>query len=327
MHEGRKPIAVLVVASLIGMIFAGSFLGALHHLEPHAVPVAVVAPDDAVHQLDAMMDEKADGAFELTAYGNEREANEALLERDVDAVFVPGTGGATLTIAGANGKIEEAALTAAFQGAGQATGRPVTVKDAAPLPEGDNNGVSSIFFVITTVFPAVILAVLLAVAVPAAGAARRIGLLAVGSVAVGGVNAWVAAGLTGALTGSPLRLWGLGALLVFAVGSFVAGAWHMAGPPAVAMAGVLFIPIGVPASGGPIGPRFIPEWYAAVGEWLPVGAAIDAVRNTVYFDGNAVGGPLLVLALWGVVGLALVLAPKKMARTQKAAAMEPAPSA
>jgi hypothetical protein len=142
---------------------------------------------------------------------------------------------------------------------------------------------------------------------------------------VGGANAWVAAGLTGALTSSPLELWGLGSLLVFAVGSFVAGGWRVAGPPAVALSALLFIPIGVPASGGPIGPRFIPEWYATFGEWLPVGAAIDAVRNTVYFDGNATGGPLLVLALWGVAGLALVLAPTKAARTREAAAVEPAP--
>ncbi|MGH3239170.1 MAG: ABC transporter permease [Spirillospora sp.] len=333
MHEKGKPIAVLVVVSLIGMIFAGAFLGALHHLEPHEVPVAVVAPDGDVDRLGTMLDKKADGAFDLTSYGDEKKARDALLERDVDAVFVPGQpagqpagqgggaggaqGGAKLIIAGANGKIEEAALTMAFQGAGQALGQQVTVEDVRPLPHDDNNGVSSIFFVITTVIPAVILAVMLAVAVPKAGAARRIGLLAGGAVAVGGANAWVAAGLTGALTGVPLELWGLAALLVFAVGAFAAGALRVGGPPALGLTGLLFIPIGVPASGGPIGPQFIPQWFAAIGDWLPVAAAIDAVRNTVYFDGNAIGGPLLVLAVWAVAGVALVLVPKK-AREQQA---------
>ncbi|RKS79059.1 hypothetical protein BZB76_0498 [Actinomadura pelletieri DSM 43383] len=332
-HDKRKPIAVLVVVSLIGLIFTGSFLGALHHLEPHKVPVAVVAPQPAVDRLGAMMERKAEGAFDLTAYGDQRKAQNALLEREVDAVFVPGApgapgapgkGGATLIVAGANGRTVQNAVTAAFQGVGQATGQPVTVKDVRPLPDGDNNGVSAIFFVITTVIPAVILAVLLAVVAPRAGAGRRLGLLAAGSVALGGVNAWVAAGLTGALTGAPLELWALAGLLVFAVASFAAGAWRVAGPPAVGLTALLFIPIGVPASGGPIGAQFIPQWYATVGEWLPVAAAVDAVRNTVYFDGNAIGGPLLVLALWVAAGLALVLVPKKARERAAAATTEPA---
>ncbi|TDD29864.1 ABC transporter permease [Actinomadura sp. KC06] len=335
MHEKGKPIAVMVAVSLIGLIFAGSFLGALHHLEPHGVPVAVVAPDAAVDRLGTVMDQKADGAFDLTAYGDEQKARDALLEREVDAVFVPGQGGAQpggqgggakLVLAGANGKIEQAALTTAFQGVGQATGQPVTVEDVRPLPADDNNGVSAIFFVITTVIPAVILAVMLAVAVPKAGAAQRMGLLAAGSVALGGVNAWVAAGLTGALAGAPLELWGLGSLLVFAVASFAAGALRVGGPPALALTALVLIPIGVPASGGPIGPQFIPQWFAAIGDWLPVAAAIDAVRNTVYFDGNAIGAPLLVLAVWAVAGTVLVLVPAKARQWKHGAATEAAAS-
>ncbi|TDC75713.1 ABC transporter permease [Actinomadura sp. 7K507] len=325
MHEKGKPIAVIVVVALLGMVFAGSFLGALHKPEPHGVPVAVVGPENAVDRLGAEMDKRADGAFDLAAYETEKAARDALLDRDVDAVFVPGQGGAALIVAGATGKIENAVLTQAFQGVGQATGQPVTVEDVRPLPADDGNGVSAIFFVITTVIPAIVLAVLLAFAVPKAGAGRRVGLLAAGSVVLGGVNAWVAAGLTGALVGAPWELWGLGSLLVFAVSSFAAGALRAGGPPAAGLTVLLFIPIGVPASGGPIGPRFIPEWYAAFGEWLPVSAAINAVRNTVYFDGSAIGGPLLVLTLWAAAGLALVLVPKKT-RQRGHAAPEPATS-
>ncbi|MGP4022699.1 hypothetical protein [Actinomadura sp. 3N407] len=326
MHERGKPIAVMVVAALLGMVFAGSFLGALHRPEPHGVPVAVVGPQNAVDRLGTMMDERADGAFDLTAYGSEEKARAALLDREVDAVFVPGQGGASLIVAGANGKIESAVLTQAFHGVGQATGQPVAVEDVRPLPADDGNGASSMFFVITTVIPALMLAVMLAFAVPTVGSGRRIGLLAAGSVLIGGANAWVAAGLTGALAGAPWALWGLGSLLVFAVSSFTAGALRVGGPPAAGLTVLLFVPIGVPASGGPIGPLFVPEWYAAIGEWLPVSAAISAVRNTVYFDGSALGGPLLVLSLWVVAGLALVLVPKKVRERTHAAAPEPAGS-
>lgn len=326
MHERRKPIAVMVVVSLLGMLFAGSFLGALHHLEPHEVPVAVVGPDGAADRLGTMLDKRSDGAFDLTAYENEQAAQEALLERDVDGVFVPGQGGAKLIIAGANGQIENSALKEVFQGVGHATGQPVTVKDVRPLPADDSAGVSSIFLVIATVIPAVILAVMFAFALPKAGSGQRLGLLAVGSIVVGGANAWVAAGLTGALVGAPWELWGLSSLLVFTVSSVTAGALRVAGPPAAGLFALLIIPIGVPASGGPIGPQFIPQWYATLGEWLPVSAAINAIRNTVYFDGNALGFPLLILGLWLLAGLVLVLVPKKARQPSHAPATEPATS-
>ena len=330
MNEKAKPIALMVVVAVIGMVFAGSFLGALHHVEPHGVPVAVVAPGGAADRLGAMMDARAEGAFDLNGYASEANAREALMNRDVDAVFVPGApgaqGGAKLIVAGATGRIENGVLTEAFTGVGRATGQPVTVEDAAPLPPGDNNGISAIFFVITTVIPAVLMAVAFAFAVPAAGAWRRLGLLLTGSVVVGGAITWVGAGIVGALTGAPLALWGVTSLLVFAVGAFTAGAFRMVGPAGAGLTALLLVPIGLPASGGPMGPRFIPEWYAAFGEWLPPAAAISAVRNVVYFDGNALGRPLLVLAAWAVAGVVLVLVPKRARERGHVPAMEPAGS-
>ncbi|TYB49599.1 hypothetical protein [Actinomadura chibensis] len=318
MHERRKPVIVLVVASLIGMVFAGSFLGALHRTRPHDVPVAVVAPQADVHRMGAVLDRKAEGAFDLTAYGSLDKARGALLNREVDAVFVPGDGRAAgrgararLIVAGASGRIENGVLTEVFQGFGQATGIQVAVEDAVPLPSGDNNGISSIFFVVTTVVPAVILAVLLAFAVPTAGAGRRIALLGAGSVVLGGANVLVADATLGALAGAPWALWGVTSVLVFAVAAFTAGALHVAGPPGAGLTALLLIPVGLPASGGPMGPRFIPQWYAAFGEWLPPSAATSAVRNVVYFDGHALGRPLLVLGLWAVAGVALILVPRK----------------
>jgi hypothetical protein len=320
--DRRKPIAVLVVVTLLGMVFAGSFLGSLHRPEPHGVPVAVVGPAETANRIGTALDRRAEGAFDLEPYATEQDARKALMDREVDAVFVPGQGGARLIVAGATGRVASGVVAQVFQGVGQATGQPVTVQDAVPLPADDGNGISAMFFVVTLVIPGVAMAVMLALALPAAGAAERAGLLAAGSIALSGANTWIAAGLTGALAGAPWALWGLGALLVFAVASVTAGALRTVGPPAAGLAVLLFVPVGVPASGGPIGSRFIPEWYAAFGEVLPVAAGMDAVRNTVYFDGGALGGPLLVLSLWAAAGLALVLAPR-VRRHGAARAMEP----
>jgi hypothetical protein len=53
----------------------------------------------------------------------------------------------------------------------------------------------------------------------------------------------------------------------------------------------------------------ITPWYADLGKALPVGAALPSVQNTVYFNGNAITAPLLVLSAWalaGAVALALI---------------------
>ena len=53
----------------------------------------------------------------------------------------------------------------------------------------------------------------------------------------------------------------------------------------------------------------ITQWYADLGKALPAGSALPAVQNTVYFNGNAITAPLLVLSAWalaGAIALALV---------------------
>ncbi|HEX2314673.1 MAG TPA: hypothetical protein VHJ17_13110 [Thermomonospora sp.] len=317
-HDRRKPIAVTVVATLVGMLFAWSFLGALHRPEPREVPVGVVAQGDAAG-LQRTIEQRAGDAFDPKGYPDEQAARRALLEREVDAVFIPGPGGNRLLVASASGRMAGSILTQGFQAVSQAAGQRLTVEDVRPLPRDDGNGISSMFFVVTLALPAVMLAVMLALAAPWLPAGRRVAAVIVGSVVLAGANAWVAAGLTGALTGAPWELWGLGTLLAFAVCATTAGAVHLAGPPAGGLVALLFVPIGVPASGGPIGSHYIPEWYAAVGEFLPVAAGIDAVRNAVYFDGNAIGGPLLVLSLWALLGASMLSAPRARRRTGEVA--------
>lgn len=70
----------------------------------------------------------------------------------------------------------------------------------------------------------------------------------------------------------------------------------------------MFVPVGVPATGGPLGSNFVANWFADLGAALPAGAAVSATRGIVYFNGHGLGGPLLVLGLWaGIAAVALVV--------------------
>lgn len=105
---------------------------------------------------------------------------------------------------------------------------------------------------------------------------------------------------------APRGLAGIAMLTSFAVAAACAAACRLGGPPLAAAVVLLVVPIGVPAAGGPFGPAFIISWYAHVGVGLPAGAALSAIRDIVYFSGNALASPLLVLCLWAAIS-ALVL--------------------
>jgi hypothetical protein len=303
--EAKRLVGAIVLTTLVGLIFSGSFLGALHRPRPHGVPVAVAAPPQVVAGLAGALDRRAAGAFDLAGYPGEAEARRALLRRDVDGIFIPAEN--RLVVAGATGRTTSTLLTEVFRGA---SGGRLTVEDARPLPADDGNGIASMFFVVTVVIPGIALGVAVSVAAPRLRAAGRVSGLAIGAIAIAGAGTLVADAVVGALDGAPWALWGAGALIAFAVAATVAGLLRVAGPAGAALAALVIVPIGVPASGGPVGAGFIPRWYADVGEFLPVSAGINAVRNIVYFDANAIGARLLVLAVWATAGALLTLAPR-----------------
>jgi len=50
----------------------------------------------------------------------------------------------------------------------------------------------------------------------------------------------------------------------------------------------------------------LPGFWRTIGPYLPTGAGVDLVRNIAYFDGQAIGRPLVVLTAWLALGVALV---------------------
>ncbi len=113
----------------------------------------------------------------------------------------------------------------------------------------------------------------------------------------------------GALVGAPWGLFGIGTLLAFAAAVMAAATARWIGGVGYLVLFLLFIPVGISSSGTTLGPNMITQWYADLGKALPAGSALPAVQNTVYFNGNAITAPLLVLSAWalaGAIALALV---------------------
>lgn len=65
--------------------------------------------------------------------------------------------------------------------------------------------------------------------------------------------------------------------------------------------------LGVSSAGGAVSYQFEPGFFGAVSQLLPPGAALTAIRNVEYFDWSATPGPVVVLGVWAVGGLAFGL--------------------
>jgi hypothetical protein len=62
----------------------------------------------------------------------------------------------------------------------------------------------------------------------------------------------------------------------------------------------------LPASGGAVGPEFVPGFYRDVALVLPSHAALLALRGAVYFHGGGTLTPILILAGWATAALSAI---------------------
>ena len=319
-RPGRQPAAERrrdTVATLIGalgvtlfsLIFITSFLGALHKPGPRGVPVGVVGTSSDAATLSSTLGRAVPGGFTVSSYPSEQAARNAILHRGADAALVPGHQ-QVLLVASAAGSALTQDTVQAFTGAAKATGVPLTTQNIRPLPPNDPQGLSQVFFVTALLVPSLTFGNFLITRFgKRMHPLRQLALIVVYAVIVAAVGVAIADAAIGALQGAPWGMFGIGTLLAFAAAVTGAAAARWGGGLGYAVLLLLFVPIGIAASGTTLGPHLITPWYADVGRALLPGAALPAVQNIVYFNGNAIATQLIVLSAWSAAGaIALAMA-------------------
>jgi uncharacterized phage infection (PIP) family protein YhgE len=304
---------VLVAALLLMLAFAGSYVGAFHKPTPHSVPIAVVSADvqtaaGTARRLNALPGTPLDARVVATRAAGLRD----LRERDVYGVYAIDDN--TLDVAPAAGRTTATAIEVVLDRALAQQDRPaVTVRDVAPLPADDPNGLAVFYVVIAWVFGGYLGATLLGLVRETRSRSRelaleRLGALAAYSIIGAGLSILLLNAAFGVLGGSWLALWGAGALIIFSAGAATAGLQAALGMIGTGIAIVLFVIIGNAASGGPYARALLPGFWSTLGGLLPPGAGVDLSRNILYFDGHRTLGPILVLVAWALFGAAIALA-------------------
>jgi ABC-2 family transporter protein len=298
---------VLLPALVLTLAFAFSYVGAFHDPTPHNVPVDVVAPPAITTQLDQLSGDPLD-ARQSTSLPD---ALTQIDDRDVYGAYDARTN--HLYVASAANRATAVALGATFNRVAAAQGAPaVRVTDVNPLPSNDPNGTTPFYAVIAWMFGGYIASTLIGlIGSPRSRstqrAAARIGALAGFSVVGGVLSVLLLNWCFGVFAGHVVALSAIAALTIFASGAATAGIQAAIGPAGTGLVIIVFVILGNAAAGGPFARPLLPGFWRTIGGVLPPGASVDLSRSALFFDGERILGPILVLVGWAALGTVLAL--------------------
>ncbi|NIH78400.1 ABC transporter permease [Amycolatopsis viridis] len=312
LRDAIAPRTVLLVLGvlLLQLGFILSYVGAFHSPSPHRVAVAVVGPQQTVEAINGIHGTPIDASASPTA----DDARQRVLDRDVEAAYLLNPSGTTdtLLVATAGGPALATAVEQVFTQLGAAQNRTLDVRDLVPPQPGDARGLTAFYAVVGWLVGGYLAAAALGIAKGSRPAtlrrtAIRLAAMVPYAVVSGLGGALVVDQALGALTGHFLSLWWIGAALTFAAATVTMAFQVLFGVIGVGITVLIFVILGNPSAGGAYQTELLPPFWRAIGDWLPNGAGTEAVRNEVYFGGNATGGPISVLVIWGAAGLVLTL--------------------
>ena len=304
-----KAVAlVLLPAMVLTLAFAFSYVGAFHDPTPHQMPVAVVGPPEVATQLDGLPGDPLDAR----QASSRADALSQIDDRDAYGAYDAATN--RLFVASAANRASAVALEATFDRVAAAQDQPApSVTDVKPLPPKDPNGTAAFYAVIAWMFGGYIGATLIGlIGSPRSSsrrrAAARLGALAGFSIVAGILSVVVLRASFDVFSGHVVALCGIAALTIFASGAATAGIQSAFREAGTALVILVFVILGNAASGGPFARPLLPGFWSTIGGVLPPGASVDLARSALFFDGERVVGPILVLVAWAALGTALALA-------------------
>jgi hypothetical protein len=344
----RTALILVAVGVVVQLGLSAYYLSVGHSPSPRHLPVGFVAPAASRAALAAQID--AGGSFKAVSYPGPKAMTEAIrTKRIYGGVDVSATR-AHLYVASAAGISASTAIRNAFAAVIQqytgkqvaalvAKGRPVpasvvqaltaprAVTDVAPLPKADRSGGSIGLLVQALALGATVASLGLGRLTQRTRRSMRRGIGHVGTLvlyaAASAGAVLLAAAWFGIIPGSATgRLYLDFCLLSLAITASTAGVVSIVGPLG-AIVGTLYFTLGLIISGSSILPEFLPTFGRVVGQALPTGAGVNAIRDSLYFPAASIAGPVTVLAIYTALGLlAVLITNTRPNRTSRAAELD-----
>ncbi|MEV0031228.1 hypothetical protein [Nocardia sp. NPDC050793] len=300
MKTMQRAVALGLGAALLQALMLIAFAWPAANIAPRDLPIAVAGPQGAA--VAERLGQHDPDAFEITTASDAAAARAAIENREVYGAIVTGGGAPTVLVASGASPAVAQQLTAIAQ---QLSGVPgAAVEDVVAADPDDPRGAAFGAMVLPLVMSGLAAGVLLSLLIPTAGA-KAAGLVSFGLVG-GLLSVAIVQGWMSVLPGNYLALAAVAGLVSFAVAGTVAGLAAVIGPPGIGVAALTMLLVGNPFSAATSAPELLPQPWGAIGQLLPPGAAASLFRSVAFFDGAGAAKPLVVLAVWAAVALALL---------------------
>ncbi|MER5943117.1 DUF3533 domain-containing protein [Streptomyces sp. NPDC001928] len=314
--DAVTPRATVLVTGtvILALLFIASYVGALHDPKPKDVPLGVVAPQVAAQQTVTRLQNLPDDPLNPRALPDAATARSQILNREIDGALLidPASTTDTLLVATGGGRVLAATLESLVATLERSEARTLRTIDVAPADPQDANGLTSFYLTVGWCVGGYLCASIMTIS---SGSGRpttrrsviRLIVMALVAIVTGLGGALIVGPILNGLPGSIAGLWGLGALIVFAVGAATLAFQAIFGLAGIGLAILVVVILGNPSAGGALPPPLLPPFWRDIGPALPPGAGTWAARSIAYFEGNDVTDSLLVLSAWAAAGIVVTL--------------------
>ncbi|MGD8193242.1 hypothetical protein ACEXQB_001960 [Herbiconiux sp. P18] len=308
-HRYRNLVLGAVAILLLAMAMLVSYSSAFGHPQPNNVHLAVSGDAQTIVALEQQ------DQLDLMVVSSEEDAKTDVLDREVDGAIIvptPGAGAPVTTyIASGSGKSLGVAISAIGETVAQKIGATNTTTDLAPLPENNPGGSIEFYAILFAGLGAALGATIFGRILGTVDTAprfveRSIVLIAYSGLLAGLITLWINTALN-AVTATPWAIFASLWLTVLAVGGAVTGVAAVGGTIAALATTLALVILGNTSSGGPFGIHLLNDFFQGLYYVFPQGDGLDLLRSIEYFDGAAIAGPVIRLAIWAAAGLLLAL--------------------
>ncbi len=304
---GGRRIAVKIVISLgvvlvAQALFALCLVSAQQLLVPRNMPFGVAGPPSPVVAAVASRT-----GLTLSEYPNASAVTNAADRGELYGAYISGGSTDTLIVVPPKSFFAQTELEPAFLDAAHKLNRPVTVQTVKPLPASDPVAAVTSLLLLPLLIGGYLAAVLVFKAAHGVAAAPWRAAILAGYALVAAVLTDLIAGLgIGAYSSShfwPLLpcFW----LVTSAVALAAAALQALVGKVGTLLVAVLFIVVGGPPAGG-LGTYLLPVYWRNIGVIFPPQSAITLINRVLYFGGNGITTPMIVLFLYAFAGVAVI---------------------
>jgi hypothetical protein len=294
-------LTALLIAMAMIAIMTTTYVWSQHGVVAHNLPWGQVGSSSMTAKVQKKI------SLDVHQYPNQSDMEQAATETKIYGGFVASSN--TLVISEAASLWAPGPMAAAYEEAAKAAGQKLQVKVVNKLPPMDPEGAVPGLCLFALLVAGYLAAALVLGRTRRAAGHRRVAIMFGYSV----VTALVVNLITGPGFGAypDIRsnfwpLWGEFAFIILAVMLFASVLQYLIGPLGTLVTVITIIFFGSPSTGGVNGVAYLPPFWQAIGVFLPPRNGLLLIRNTLYFKGNALTVPVIVLGTYVVVGVVLV---------------------